>query len=77
MSQSSGEPLEAEVVPNREQWIACWQETNLPIIHSGSIGAYIPVWDNPIAAREWAQAQSKKKDYYVREVEMLYLPVWE
>jgi hypothetical protein len=64
------EPKPTEV---KEWWIACHEETGEPITASGSLGRYIPVWDNPMSAHEWAQSNSKVKNYFVREIEMLYL----
>lgn len=73
---SAREPLLTESVTKKDQWVAFWIATNEPIFSkSGSLGTYIPVWDNPMSAHEWAQAQSRyaKNNYYVREVEMLFL----
>lgn len=75
MSQSSGQPLETKVAPYKEQWVAFWADSDEPITSIGNIGTSIPVWDNPMSAHDWAQAQSRthKNGYYVREVEMLLL----
>lgn len=54
-------------------WVAMHTDTEEPIKHTGNIGTYIPVWDNPMSAHEWAQAQSKRKEYYIREVEFAYM----
>lgn len=54
-------------------WIAIWIDTDEPIAHKGNIGVYVPLWDNPISAREWAQAQSKRSEYYIREVDLVYM----
>lgn len=53
-----------------ECWIAVWRDTDKAIISSGNLGSYIPVWDNPISAHDWAQAQSSRlgRPYYVKEV---------
>jgi hypothetical protein len=54
-------------------WIACHEETSEPIRANGNLGTYVPVWNNPMSAHEWAQANSKVKKYFVREIEMLFL----
>lgn len=53
-----------------ETWIAVWKDTDRPIASSGNLGTYIPLWDNPISAHDWAQAQSSRmgRSYYVKEV---------
>lgn len=56
-----------------ELWVVFRESTDEPIVYTGNLGSYIPVWDNPMSAHDWAQALSHKPKYYVREVELLHL----
>lgn len=56
-----------------EQWVAFRESTDEPLTYTGSLGTYVPVWNNPMSAHDWAQSLAHKPKYYVREVEMLYL----
>jgi hypothetical protein len=57
-------------------WVAFNLDTAEPIVAIGNLGRYIPTWDNPMSAFDWAQAQSSylPGKVYVREVCILYLP---
>lgn len=65
-----------EMISMTNLWVAFWKVSDEPIKFTGSLGTYIPVWDNPMSAHDWSQTQSKTStlsDYYVREVEVLFL----
>jgi hypothetical protein len=53
--------------PFEEYWIAYDRQTNNPIIHHGALGPFIPVYNNPVAAREWAESTQYRDSYYVRQ----------
>lgn len=57
-----------------QYWIAFNENTGNPLTSTGNIGVFVPMWDNPISATEWAQLQSKGYPYYVRQVDILYSP---
>jgi hypothetical protein len=47
--------------------------THKPIMHKGAFGPYAPLWDNPIAAEEWAQTTRTmhQDNYYVLAVPLM------
>ena len=55
-----------------EYYYVVEKSSGLPITTTGNLGTYVALWNNPISAYEWAEAQSNhgQLKFYVMEINL-------